>query len=726
MKKLGTVQNEDVNEEAYTHVRNKEKEKERKKKKAKLEINDDEKEFEKARGKDKRINDGEEVGELREVLKETNTIGEEDMNLRMNDNKDSDLGIRRVKTKKHRVKKLGTVQNEDVNEEAYTHVKNKEKEKERKKKKKNAKLESNGDEKEFEKAREKDKRIDDGEEVGELREVSKEINMIGEENMNLRTNDNKDSELGIGRDKKKKHRVVKRAASDMNELLEDNNNMEELVKGQACSEKRENDERKDGKEEKKKEKKKRKRDMESCDVLVNNAVTGGDVGKERELSDGKNLEKANPLKKRRKENKSHNDDLGIGLLETITEKTSNESKGVEDNGVNARSSRNEMGERIVHAISAEDGDKDVKPKKNKKKKEVKKRKAKSDKQVSEQNDDKRVARTKKGVGNIYENSTPGGTSKRVRFSDHLEEVFTLSDGPIDAKNDDNDGLVRGKRFSQEEDELVKKAVLDYIAVHGLGDEGLNMVLHCKSHSELKNCWKEIGAALPWRPSESVYHRAHVLFERGENRKWTPEEYEFIRSYHEKNGSKWRQLADKLGKHRFHVKDTWRRIRLPNMKKGRWEQEEYQTLFDLVNMDLRMKASEEKKKKNFKQGMLRDDLSWEAISNKLGSRSSVLCCMKWYDQLTSPMVREGIWANTDDYHLIDALYNLDACCIQDVDWDNLLEHRSGDVCRERWNQMVRHIGEHASKSFSEQVEILSQRYCTDVLEAREKCDSKPAV
>ncbi|KAE8056492.1 hypothetical protein FH972_013261 [Carpinus fangiana] len=467
MKKLETVQNEDVNEEAYTHVRNKEKEKEqkKKKKKAKLEINDDEKEFEKAREEDKRSNDGEEVGELREVSKETNTIGEEDMNLRMNGNKDSDLAIRRVKTKKHRVKKLGTVQNEDVNEEAYTHV-------------------------------------------------------------------------------------------------------------------------------------------------------------------------------------------------------------------------------------------------------------------SEQNDDKRVARTKKGVGNIYENSTPGGTSKRVRFSDHLEEVFTLSDGPIDAKNDDNDGLVRGKRFSQEEDELVKKAVLDYIAVHGLGDEGLNMVLHCKSHSELKNCWKEIGAALPWRPSESIYHRAHVLFERGENRKWTPEEYELIRSYHEKNGSKWRQLADKLGKHRFHVKDTWRRIKLPNMKKGRWEQEEYQTLFDLVNMDLRMKALEEKKKKNFKQGMLRDDLSWEAISNKLGTRSSVLCCMKWYDQLTSPMVREGIWANTDDYHLIDSLYNLDACCIQDVDWDNLLEHRSGDVCRERWDQMVRHIGEHASKSFAEQVEILSQRYCTDVLEAREKCDSKP--
>jgi hypothetical protein len=32
-----------------------------------------------------------------------------------------------------------------------------------------------------------------------------------------------------------------------------------------------------------------------------------------------------------------------------------------------------------------------------------------------------------------------------------------------------------------------------------------MVLHCRSHPEVKNCWKEIGAALPWRLSERIYH-----------------------------------------------------------------------------------------------------------------------------------------------------------------------------------------------------------------------------
>ncbi|KAG7955937.1 hypothetical protein I3843_11G099300 [Carya illinoinensis] len=357
---------------------------------------------------------------------------------------------------------------------------------------------------------------------------------------------------------------------------------------------------------------------------------------------------------------------------------------------------------------------------SRKRRRRRKKKAESGKHVSEGNCGKDAAITKKDFGITCENSTPGGTSKRVSFSDRVE-VFTSSDGPIDSDRDDN--LIRGKRFSREEDEMIKKAVLNYIEAKGLGDEGLNMVLHCKSHAEHKNCWKDIGAALPWRPYKSVYYRAHILFERSEERKWTNEEYELIRSFHEKHGSDWRQLADFLGKHRVHVKDAWRRIKLPNMKKGRWSQEEYQKLFDLVNMDLRMKIFEEKKSKH---GMLRDNIAWEAISNSLSTRSNVLCCQKWYTQLTSPMVTEGIWADADDYRLVDVLYALDACCIEDVDWDNLLEHRSGDVCRRRWDQMLKHIGEHASKSFTEQVEVLSKRYCTDVLEAREIYDSKPAV
>uniref|UniRef100_A0A2P2JN05 Myb family transcription factor family protein n=1 Tax=Rhizophora mucronata TaxID=61149 RepID=A0A2P2JN05_RHIMU len=318
-------------------------------------------------------------------------------------------------------------------------------------------------------------------------------------------------------------------------------------------------------------------------------------------------------------------------------------------------------------------------------------------------------------------SASKGSSKRVSFSEAVE-VFPPSKRR-DKKIVQEDGLVRGKRFSQDEDEMVREAVHNYINTHGLGEEGLEMVLNCKKYPEVKHCWKEIGAALPWRPSESVYYRAHILFERGEKHSWTQEEVEIVRKFHEKHGANWKTLAEALGKHRFHVKDTWRRIKLPNAKKGHWSQDEYQNLFDLVNMDLRMKAFEEKKSKH---GMLRDNICWTAISDQLGTRSNALCCMKWYNQLTSPMVAEGKWLDTDDYYLLNELYNQDACCMEDVDWDNLLEHRPGDVCRKRWNQMVKHLGEHKNKSFAEQVEVLMERYCPDVLEAREAYKSKPAV
>ncbi|KAK2653661.1 hypothetical protein Ddye_013517 [Dipteronia dyeriana] len=87
---------------------------------------------------------------------------------------------------------------------------------------------------------------------------------------------------------------------------------------------------------------------------------------------------------------------------------------------------------------------------------------------------------------------------------------------------------------------------------------------------------------------------------------------------------------------------------------------------------------------------------------------------------------GKWSDIDDYHPVNMLYGFDACHIEDLDWDNLLEHRPGDVYRKRWNQMVRHLGHYGRKPFAEQVEILSQRYCEDVPEAREAYNSRPSI
>ncbi|KAL3655378.1 hypothetical protein CASFOL_001164 [Castilleja foliolosa] len=60
--------------------------------------------------------------------------------------------------------------------------------------------------------------------------------------------------------------------------------------------------------------------------------------------------------------------------------------------------------------------------------------------------------------------------------------------------------------------------------------------------------------------------------------------EIIR-HQEEHGNEWRVLAEGLGRARVHVKDAWRRIKLRHQRKGHWSQDEYQKLFNLVNVDL---------------------------------------------------------------------------------------------------------------------------------------------
>ncbi|KAI3914646.1 hypothetical protein MKW92_006719, partial [Papaver armeniacum] len=284
-------------------------------------------------------------------------------------------------------------------------------------------------------------------------------------------------------------------------------------------------------------------------------------------------------------------------------------------------------------------------------------------------------------------------------------------------------LVQGKRFTRQEDQIIKDAVHNYIEAHKLGAEGLDMILHCRKYPMIRNCWKEIGAALPYRPYGAVYHRGHTLFERADSCKWTEDEKAFVLKFYEKHGPDWKGLGDALGKHRSHVRDTWRRTFRADLKTGIWDQSEYQSLFNLVNKDLRMRMYEERTSKH---GLIRDNISWKAISNRLATRTQMKCCTKWYAQLSSSMVKEGKWSDTDDYRLLDELFRLDACCIEDVDWDNLLEHRPGNISLKRWRQMVNHIGIHGLQSFAGQVEVLAKRYCPELLEVREVLDSRPVV
>ncbi|KAI4323776.1 hypothetical protein L6164_023355 [Bauhinia variegata] len=102
-----------------------------------------------------------------------------------------------------------------------------------------------------------------------------------------------------------------------------------------------------------------------------------------------------------------------------------------------------------------------------------------------------------------------------------------------------------------------------IKSHGLGDEGLNMVSHCRSHKEVKIVGRKLA---------QLYH---------------------------------------LG-----------------LRKGIGHKRSIKICYNIPS---------------------------EAISNKLETKSNANCCIKCYNQLTSPMVFEGIWCGIDDYCLLNALF-----------------------------------------------------------------------
>uniref|UniRef100_A0A1J3K0S7 Cyclin-D-binding Myb-like transcription factor 1 n=1 Tax=Noccaea caerulescens TaxID=107243 RepID=A0A1J3K0S7_NOCCA len=539
-----------------------------------------------------------------------------------------------------------------------------------------------------------------------------------------------DSEIELAVKKSKKTNEEKRTNSEIDDALNESK--------KENKEKRADSETEDVVKQLKKKKSKRESGGDEIGISESSKVYEGTddaktkTGKRKrddtDLGAEENTESSNKELKRKSKKKkpsvdSEVEETSLNSAKTKSkEKKQSEDPEVEGNKLNsAKTAKKKRKKKQSQDPEAEDNNSDGT--------KVAKKKGKKKQSEAEENNNgaTKDAKKKRKKQNSSESDkdvpTPSSKSaKKVKFSDQVE-VF-----PAEEKDSDEEEeaevveLVRGKRFTKEEDELIRKAVSEYIDNHALGEEGLNMILDCKSHPEVKGCWKEITAALPWRAYNGVYNRAHTIFEAGSSKGiWTKEDLELVVEYQKKHGNDWRALADAMGKHRKHVKDAWRRIRLASRNKGHWSREEYQNLFDLVNTDLRMKAFHEK---HSKHGMLRDNIPWMAISDQLGTRTHVDSCMKWYDKLMSPMVAEGIWANVDDYRLLDELTSLDAACIDDVDWDTLLENRDGETCRKRWNQMVHHIGLPGTKTFAEQVEILSQRYCPELAEDREDFDNRP--
>ncbi|CAM6090279.1 unnamed protein product [Calypogeia fissa] len=278
-------------------------------------------------------------------------------------------------------------------------------------------------------------------------------------------------------------------------------------------------------------------------------------------------------------------------------------------------------------------------------------------------------------------------------------------------------LLYGK-FTKEEDEKLKISVFDYIKMRGLGDEGLQIVLHSSQHKAIaRGCWLEIAKCLPARPVKQIHSRAMRILGGHKRGKWSPEELELLTNLQKLHGNNWIKIASHLDRSADVCKDKWRHVKLiPTRKAGTWQQDELDKLCKLVRRSLKIKGAIPSKGLDRRE--VRDDISWEWIAEQL-QRDCSRCADVWYNKLASPMISANKWANGDDRLLLQRLMELGAASEEAVDWESILDHREGDHCAGRWKEMTRPLGRSDHVSFEDKLELLAKRYAPDLVGIEEE-------
>ncbi|KAI5078209.1 hypothetical protein GOP47_0005880 [Adiantum capillus-veneris] len=311
-------------------------------------------------------------------------------------------------------------------------------------------------------------------------------------------------------------------------------------------------------------------------------------------------------------------------------------------------------------------------------------------------------------------------SKKVTFEDKVfaadqEQASDISNEAVDSGDESSKDLVEeiwGERFTSEEDQILKDAVWTYIKSKGWDEHrGLEKVFDSIKHKDARNCWAEIKLSLPHRPRQAVRYRAHVLLEPGGHLgKWSKEEEDLLKRLQSERGHKWREFTSVLNRQRSSIKEKWRSLKRSGTlkEKGEWTQNELQQLSKMVHESMRMNRLLATKKDKLDHRILRDNITWEKIADTMGTHSHGPCCSKWYYHLQSSLVADGQWANQDDFLLLESLLESGASAEEEVEWENLLEDRSGQVCMTRWKQMVKHLGENRTRQFLDKLDILINR------------------
>jgi Myb-like DNA-binding domain len=220
-------------------------------------------------------------------------------------------------------------------------------------------------------------------------------------------------------------------------------------------------------------------------------------------------------------------------------------------------------------------------------------------------------------------------------------------------------LKQSGKFSKDESECVRKSVEDYCAAKQISTARL--CSECDHKAELKGAWMEIAKRLPHRSVQSVYrHGIRQLhpFKRGA---WSEAECTTLVELVARLGKKWSTIQGKLHRSADACRDKYREMS-DDYVKGRWKEEETETLKRLIREQLGVDANNAADNSDVMDmaalGKMVEEqdiqIPWSAISKRMGKRSRLSCFKKW-QKLTGMFSPEtGIGGERHKAHHLDTI------------------------------------------------------------------------